>query len=256
MEKRYPLIHLNDETIVKEKLNSYTFARVNLPKTEFAISLTEVLAFRADHAAARDAIFTPFEIEAIQAKLKNLNQPYLIVSSQAETKEAYLKRPDLGRILDKDSEALLSSKKGTDKDIVIVVTNGLSATAVNENAAPLLHGLIPKIKDAHLKLAPLIYANNGRVAIADPIGEILHARLSIILVGERPGLSSPDSMSVYFTYAPEKGLTDEARNCISNIRPKGLPPELAAEKLFYLINKSLTQKISGVHLKDDMGLPE
>ncbi|GLB51180.1 ethanolamine ammonia-lyase light chain [Neptunitalea chrysea] len=255
--KKHPKIQTDSGLIKKEHLSNYTFARVNLPKSGFAINMSEVLAFRADHASARDAIFTAFDIEKIKGELSPLTLDFIEVSSQAEDKAAYLKRPDLGRMLnEKSNELLEESVNSKEKDIVIVISNGLSATAVNENTASVLNHLIPKIKESNLTLAPIIFATNGRVALADEIGEKLNAKLSIILVGERPGLSSPNSMSIYFTYAPEKGLTDESRNCISNIRDKGLPPISAAEKLFYLVNTALTKRISGIHLKDDMGLTE
>lgn len=253
-QKKLSLILLQNETIQKDALNSYTFARVNLPKSGFAIGMSEVLAFRADHAAARDAIFTPFDIPKIQAAINDIYSECVTIASKAQTKEDYLKRPDLGKLPDSEGVQLLTQNTLKKKDIVIVVTNGLSATAVNENAGPFLSYLIPKLQNANLSLAPLVFVTNGRVAISDTIGEILQAKLSIILVGERPGLSSPNSMSIYFTYAPKEGLTDESRNCISNIRTEGYPIIPAADKLFYLINASLTKKISGVHLKDDMGL--
>lgn len=252
-EKR-PQIQLNNEELSPEKLTEYTFARVKLPKTGFAIKLKEVLALRADHAAAKDAIFTEFNIEAIQNKLTHIGEYWLEVSSEAITKELFLKRPDLGKELDESSQLFLTKYSDKKNDVVIIISNGLSASAVNSNAAVLLNRFISKLQKTSYQLAPIIFAKNGRVAIGDRIGEILQAKLSIILIGERPGLSSPDSMSVYFTYAPKIGLTDESRNCISNIRSQGFPPEQAADKLFQLITTSLSTKISGVHLKDDTDL--
>lgn len=248
----FPVIHLDAETIDQKNLNAFTFARVGLPKAGFAISMPEILSFRADFAAAKDAITTPFEIEQIKNSLNPLGVEYITIASQATTRQEYLQRPDLGRVPDNEGLQLLESFGGKRYDVVMAITNGLSAQAVNENAGLLLRCLLPSLRDSGYTIAPLVFVNNGRVAIADIIGEVLQARLSVILVGERPGLSSPDSMGAYLTYAPHKGLTDEKRNCISNIRAKGLPPAFASEKLLYLITESLTRKLSGVHLKDEM----
>ncbi|GLB49132.1 ethanolamine ammonia-lyase light chain [Neptunitalea sp. Y10] len=254
--ENHPKIQTESGLLKKDQLNDYTFARVNLPTSGFAIRLSEVLAFRADHAAARDAIFTPFEIQKIKDNIQPVCKDTIETSSQATSKEVYLKRPDLGKLLDEPSKTKLKECTSKQKDVAIIISNGLSAAAVNENAAQFLNHFIPQLLEGNISITPIIFASNARVALSDEIGALLETKLSIILVGERPGLSSPDSMSAYFTYAPEVGLTDESRNCISNIRIKGLPPIQASEKLFYLVNASLTKKISGVHLKDDMGLLE
>jgi ethanolamine ammonia-lyase small subunit len=139
-------------------------------------------------------------------------------------------------------------------DIAIIIADGLSATAVNENAAGLLEILLPMLAAFKLKIAPLCLVEQGRVAIGDDIGHGLKAKLSLVLIGERPGLSSADSMGAYLTYNPRPGLTDESRNCISNIRPQGLTNKPAADKIFYLINEAFKRKLSGVGLKDNAGL--
>lgn len=247
-----PLVSLEKEVILPEQLRQYTFARVGLPQSGHSISLSEILSFRADYAAARDALHTDFETKPLQNYLQDLGLPELTLTSKAHTKATYLQRPDLGRLLDDSSIKQLYQHPQKGFDIAIIVTNGLSAQAVNINTIPLFQNLLPLIQASSYTLAPIVLAHNGRVALADQIGELLQARLSIILVGERPGLSSPDSMGAYLTYAPQTGLTDERRNCISNIRNQGLPPAFAAEKLFHLATESLTQKLSGVHLKDDM----
>jgi ethanolamine ammonia-lyase small subunit len=252
-EKSFPVFQLDSELTLKKNLSDYTFARINLSRAGFSTSMSEVLAFRADYAAAKDAIFTPFEVDKLQKELKQYTDESIILFSEAKSKAEYLQRPDLGRMLNSEGFDTLKKLKGN-YDIVIVITDGLSAQAVNLYAVQLLEQLLPKLKQTGYTLAPLIFIHNGRVAIADAIGETLNAKLSIILLGERPGLSSPDSMGAYITYAPQKGLTDEKRNCVSNIRDKGLPIPIAANKLFYLISEALTKKISGVNLKDDMGL--
>ncbi|NJM25360.1 MAG: ethanolamine ammonia-lyase, partial [Bacteroidia bacterium] len=166
------------------------------------------------------------------------------------------RRPDLGRQLNEPSIDLLQSAGiARNQDVAIILADGLSATAINNHAIPFLKLLIPSLSDSGISLAPITLVEHGRVAIGDEIGELWKAKLSVILIGERPGLSSPDSMGVYFTYRPTVGLTDDSRNCVSNIRPAGLPYQAAAEKLFYLIKESLRLKLSGVNLKDSASLP-
>jgi ethanolamine ammonia-lyase small subunit len=179
----------------------------------------------------------------------------LHLHSQAGSRHKYLKRPDLGRKLDGESAALLKDYK-TGADIAIMISDGLSADGINENALALLQFLIPVLQDAKLKIAPLCIVEQGRVAIGDEIAQGLDARLSILVIGERPGLSSANSIGVYITYAPKPGLTDESRNCISNIRPQGLTSRPAADKILYLVNEAFKRKLSGVALKDNAGLLE
>jgi ethanolamine ammonia-lyase small subunit len=145
----------------------------------------------------------------------------------------------------------LKNESGYSVDVSITIADGLSATAINKHAIPVLKKLIPLLKQSVLTIAPIVIAQQARVALADEIGSLLKARLSLILIGERPGLSSPDSMGAYITYNPTPGTTDEARNCVSNIRPEGLGYDLAAEKIAKLINASLQLKLSGILLKDD-----
>lgn len=253
MEKTgLPIIKFDSETIQPRNLNQFTFARVGLTKTGQSISMKDLLAFRVDYASAKDALNKPFDIDQIKNSLGNLKMESIVISSQAVSKAEYLQRPDLGRLPILHDLNLLKHYENKKYDVVFVITNGLSAQAVNEHAGPLLNHLIPKVIEAGYSVSPLVFVNNGRVGIADAIGEKLNARLSIILVGERPGLSSPDSMGAYLTYEPKTGLTDEKRNCISNIRTKGLPPFLASQKLIYLINEAFIKQLSGVHLKDEM----
>jgi ethanolamine ammonia-lyase small subunit len=193
------------------------------------------------------------DTEALADILMQFNLPVLQLHSRPESRAQYLQRPDLGRLLDELSVNRLSDQIAND-GIVLILADGLSATAINQNALDLLKLLIPKLQAAKLKLAPLCLVEQGRVAIADGVAAELGASLSVILIGERPGLSSADSMGAYLTYMPKPGLTDDSRNCISNIRPEGLPIAQAADKLFYLIQESLSRKLSGVALKDNEGL--
>lgn len=238
----------------KKDLNRFTFARINLGRTGIGIPLKEVLAFRAAHAAAKDAIFNPFDVVSIREQLTLRGMESVELHSAAQDTATYLQRPDLGRILDEKSTSVLQQLSSLSPDLVFIVADGLSAKAVNTHAVSLLYLLMEKLQETNLKVAPITLLHKGRVAASDPIGEYLNARLSIMLIGERPGLSSPDSMGAYLTYSPRIGLTDEMRNCISNIRWKGLSYSLAADKLFYLINQSFKKGISGVGLKDEMGL--
>jgi ethanolamine ammonia-lyase small subunit len=234
-------------------LKEFTAARIAIGRTGTSIPLKESLEFKLAHAHARDAVYSELDIEGLTNNLRAFNLPVLSIHSNAANRHKYLKRPDLGRQLDEPSAELLKDHN-TGADIAIVVADGLSATAVNENAFSLLKLLIPMFSEAKLHLAPLCMVEQGRVAIGDEIAESLSAKLSIVLIGERPGLSSADSMGMYLTYNPRPGLTDESRNCISNIRPEGLSYHLAAQKTFYLVQEAFKRKLSGVALKDNTGL--
>ncbi|MBE9583749.1 ethanolamine ammonia-lyase subunit EutC [Mucilaginibacter sp. JRF] len=233
-----------------DKLKEYTSARIAIGRTGNSIPVQNSLEFKLAHAHARDAVYSKLDTDELHKDLAKHNLSIINIKSQADYREQYLQRPDLGRRIDAESNDLLKTHKG-DYDIAIIIADGLSATAINQNIVPLLDILIPMFNMGKFKLSPLCLVEQGRVAIADDIGGILNAKLSLILIGERPGLSSADSMGAYITYAPRTGLTDESRNCISNIRPQGLPVQLAAEKIYYLIQQSLRRHLSGVHLKDD-----
>jgi ethanolamine ammonia-lyase small subunit len=242
--------------VSKKDLRDYTYARIGLGKVGVGIPLKEVLAFRTAHAAAKDALFAPFETKEIEEKLGALGLQRITLYSEASDRTTYLQRPDLGRKLDPTSKYLLevhATSQVVQPEVVIIVSEGLSAKAVNQHAVPLISLLQKKGNPAGWVLGPVVLLHKGRVAASDPIGEIMGAKLVLMLIGERPGLSSPDSMGAYLTYQPQVGLTDERRNCVSNIRPAGLPYAFAADKLFYLISESLRKKISGVGLKDEMG---
>lgn len=233
-------------------LKVHTDARVALGRTGTAPPLKSVLDFKLAHAKARDAVHTAFELGRIQDEVQHLGLETLELYSSASTRAEFLTRPDLGRQLSAESRKLLKSRNPKPCDLVLVIGEGLSARAIHENVLPFLRQFHPQLATNKLQLAPLCLVHNARVAIADEIGEILNAKTSIILIGERPGLSSPNSMGLYLTRDPKTGNTDETRNCISNIRPGGLDYEHAARKACYLLQESLRLGYSGVQLKDTM----
>ena len=194
------------------------------------------LAFQMAHAKARDAVLNELDCTFL------VHRHTLNVHSAAQNRAIYLRRPDLGRRL-ADPEKI---ERG-DYDAALIVADGLSATAVHRHAGPVLDALLPLLEGWNL--APIVVVEQGRVAISDEIGELIGAKMSVILIGERPGLSSPDSLGAYLTWSPRVGRTDAERNCVSNIRPEGLKPELAARRVAMLMNAARGQSISGVHLK-------
>ncbi len=222
-------------------LRSFTPARVALGRTGHSVPTAELLRFQLDHARARDAVFQ--ELDAA-----SLGVPHVLLRSNAGSRAAYLRRPDLGRSLSEESRALL--ERG-DYDAAIVIADGLSATAVHHHAIPLLKALMPRLEAEAWKLAPLAIVLQGRVAVGDEIGALLGARLVVLLIGERPGLSSPDSLGAYLTWDPRAGRADAERNCISNVRAEGLDYAAAAGKIHFLMREARTRKLSGVTLKED-----
>ena len=231
-------------------LKAHTAARIALGRTGTSVPLREALAFRLAHAHARDAVYSALDSEKLLPELAQLGVAICEVRSQAHDRQEYLQRPDLGRQLHEESRATLQEQRPAAADLAIILADGLSAVAVNEHAGPVVQRLLPKLREAGFRVAPLVVATQARVALGDEVGELLGAQLSLVLIGERPGLSSPHSLGAYFTYAPRPGLTDEARNCVSNIRPEGLNYDLAADRLFFLLHESLRRKLSGVQLKD------
>jgi ethanolamine ammonia-lyase small subunit len=233
-------------------LRGFTAARIAIGRTGNSIPLQQVLEFKLAHAHARDAVYSKLDVDALRNSLAQFKLPVHHLHSRATHREKYLTRPDYGRRLDDPSAEQLQNQLPV--TIALVITDGLSATAINQYAVDLLQLLIPKLIAANMGALNITIVEQGRVAIADEIGQAFAAMLSVILIGERPGLTAPDSMSAYLTYKPKVGITDEARNCISNIRPEGLDIQAAADKLFYLIVESLRRKLSGVELKDNYGL--
>jgi ethanolamine ammonia-lyase small subunit len=252
MDKIEPGQSLKDDPL--SLLKEFTAARIGIGRTGASIPLKQSLVFKLAHAHARDAVYSELDVDKLSVDLKQFDLPVLQLHSQAAYREQYLQRPDLGRQLNEEFIGQLNDHTVKGIDIVIIIADGLSAAAVNSNAVSLLKILIPQLQFAGLKLAPVCLVKQGRVAIADDIGTHLNARLSLMLIGERPGLSSADSMGAYLTFNPRPGLTDESRNCISNIRPHGLTFKPAAKKIFYLIQEAFRRKLSGVGLKDNAGL--
>lgn len=247
-------------------LRAHTDARIALGRAGVSLPTAACLDFQLAHARARDAVHLPLAREKLFAELGALfdtpDLPLLELRSRVRDRQEYLVRPDLGRRLDDDSAARLHAvaAKGTPRadgslfDLAIVIADGLSTAAIQRQAAPFLHAFLPLAAARGLALAPPCYVDMGRVAVGDDAGQCLKAKAVAVLIGERPGLSSPDSMGIYMTYAPSVGLTDERRNCISNIRPEGFPPAQAARTLDYLLGKALALGLSGVNLKDDQVL--
>lgn len=236
------------------ELRRYTPARIALGRAGVSLPTEPHLAFQIAHAQARDAVHRPFDATAVADALDVLGWPSLTLHSAAADRGVYLQRPDLGRRLADDSAARLGRAAGDDRhDLAVVVADGLSALAVERHAVPFLARLRELLRGdpAPWRLAPAAIVHQGRVAIGDEVGARLGARLVLVLIGERPGLSSPDSMGIYMTLQPRVGLTDEARNCISNVRREGLSYDIAVHKLLYLMTEARKRGHSGVQLKDE-----
>lgn len=235
-------------------LKQFTQARIALGRTGNSMPTKQLLELSMAHAHARDAVYTELAGESLTAQLQPFKLVILHLHSMAANRPQYLQRPDLGRQLHPSSAAQLPIFSDFPADVAIIVADGLSATGINAHSVPLLNELIPILLDTGLTIAPICLVQQGRVAIADDIGHGLKAKLSIILIGERPGMSAADSIGAYLTFNPQPGLTDDARNCISNIRPGGLSFKQAAEKINYLVQEAFRRKLSGVNLKDEAGL--
>ena len=234
-----------------ESLRSATSARIALGRAGGSLPTQEWLNFKAAHAAARDAVHFPFDAEQLAAEIGALGVDVVIVNSAAPDRRTFLERPDLGRQLDEQSRyALQQIRTAPQTDLVIVVSDGLSAIAVHRQVRPLLATLVPRLAADEWSIAPIVVARFGRVALEDEIGQLLGAHLALMLIGERPGLGSPDSLGAYLVYAPRCGNTDANRNCVSNIRPEGLPHEAAADTIHYLLSEARRRQLSGVQLKD------
>lgn len=232
-----------------------TPARIALGRAGAALPTQEVLNFGWAHAMARDAIHVPLDGDALAVALQQAGWGVAQVRSAAGDRMAYLRRPDLGRQLHVASaQALSPLAAGRFIDVCFVVGDGLSSLAVARHAVPLLEAVKPHLLSLSLRIAPVVIATQARVALADEVGECLGARLVVMLIGERPGLSSPDSLGLYISYAPRRGLSDAQRNCISNVRPEGLGYEAAAFKLMWLVREALGSGRTGVELKDESDL--
>ncbi|WP_165353255.1 ethanolamine ammonia-lyase subunit EutC [Pseudomonas sp. ACM7] len=236
------------------ELRRLTPARIALGKTGTSMPTSAQLDFQYAHAQARDAVHLPFDHAGLSSQLAERGRASLLLHSAATDRNSYLQRPDLGRKLSDESaqtlrDYALANPGGV--DLVIVVADGLSALAVHRHTLPFLARMEDQIMNDGWSVSPVILVEQGRVAVADEIGELLGAKMVVILIGERPGLSSPDSLGLYFTYNPKVGLTDAYRNCISNVRLEGLSYGMAAHRLLYLMREACRRQLSGVNLKDE-----
>jgi ethanolamine ammonia-lyase small subunit len=232
-------------------LSRFTAARIALGRAGGSVRTQTLLDFRLAHARAKDAVELPFDVGALSAELANAGLASARVETQAADRRTYLQRPDLGRVLEPRSRTELVALRSAigERDLCIVVSDGLSALAVVRQAAPLLRALLPRLEQQGLTVYPIFIAPFARVKLADEIGEALGARQSLMLLGERPGLSSPDSLGAYVTFGPRAARTDADRNCVSNIRDEGLPCDEAAAVITELIVEAGRRSLSGVALK-------
>jgi ethanolamine ammonia-lyase small subunit len=236
------------------ELRRLTPARIALGRTGTSMPTSAQLDFQYAHAQARDAVHLPFDSAGLSSQLAERGRASLLLHSAATDRNSYLQRPDLGRKLSDESaqtlrDYALANPGGV--DLAIVVADGLSALAVHRHTLPFLARMEDQIVNDGWSVSPVILVEQGRVAVADEIGELLGAKMVVILIGERPGLSSPDSLGLYFTYNPKVGLTDAYRNCISNVRLEGLSYGMAAHRLLYLMREACRRQLSGVNLKDE-----
>lgn len=243
-----------------QQLKSFTRARIAIGRVGSSLPTSEVLNFGLSHAMARDAVHLALDIDTLEADIRKHDFSTIRVKSMAADRATYLLRPDMGRRLHEQSLLQLQNLQHNHPnakpiDFLIVVGDGLSSLAVARHAAPLLKEIKNAcVNDASLKTWPasrVVIASQARVAIGDEIGQALNAKIVAMLIGERPGLSSPDSLGIYLTYHPQLGLSDADRNCISNVRPEGLTYQAAAKKLIWLAKEAMRLKVTGIALKDE-----
>lgn len=228
-------------------------AAITLPSPSLSTAAT--LDFALRHAQARDAVHTTLAIPSLLEALRHRNLPTITLKSAASDRATYLRQPHLGRTLSPAAAAALARYPLTPAShplpvslLSIILADGLSALAVDRHAIPLLDALLPLL--TAFTLTPIVIAEQARVAIGDPIGQTLHADLTLVLIGERPGLSSPDSLGAYLTWAPRPGRTDAERNCISNIHTQGLDYPTAAARIADLCTQALHRQLSGTAIKE------
>lgn len=235
-------------------LRNLTPARIALGRSGISLPTGAQLDFQFAHAQARDAVHLTFDHASLRSQLSERGRDSLLLHSAASDRDQYLQRPDLGRRLNQESVQQLRDHAQANPggvDLAIVVADGLSALAVHRHTLPLLARFEEQAAADGWSSAPVVLVEQGRVAVADEVGELLGARMTVMLIGERPGLSSPDSLGLYFTYGPKVGLTDAYRNCISNVRLEGLSYGMAAHRLLYLMREACRRQLSGVNLKDE-----
>jgi ethanolamine ammonia-lyase small subunit len=234
-------------------LRGLTPARVALGRAGASLPTEAVLEFALDHARARDAVHAAFDVCGLISGLSDLGLDAFEVSSRVSSRQDYLKRPDLGRMLDEASQRRLASREGRSGQLAIVLADGLSPRAVETHAVRLISSLIPRLAVDGIKIDHAGVASGARVALGDEIGAILGARMIVTLIGERPGLSASDSLGAYLTFAPRPGRTDAERNCVSNIHGAALTYDEAASRVAWLIREGLARQLTGVALKDESG---
>ncbi|WP_439854415.1 ethanolamine ammonia-lyase subunit EutC [Pseudomonas yamanorum] len=256
--KKEPPVHIDTpENNVDNpwlELRRLTPARIALGRTGTSIPTGAQLDFQFAHAQARDAVHLPFDHVGLSSQLAERGRDSLLLHSAAVDRHSYLQRPDLGRRLSDESAQALRDYAAANPggvDLAVVVADGLSALAVHKHTLPFLTRMEEQTHVEGWSLSPVILVEQGRVAVADEVGQLLGAKMVVILIGERPGLSSPDSLGLYFTYNPKVGLTDAYRNCISNVRLEGLSYGMAAHRLLYLMREACRRQLSGVNLKDE-----
>jgi ethanolamine ammonia-lyase small subunit len=231
-------------------LRSLTAARVALGRAGSSVPTAAHLDFRLAHARARDAVHHALDAPAGAAAREPLHPGVIRAASAAADRREYLLRPDLGRRLDEASRARLAGGASVPNDAALVVADGLSAVAVERHAPPLLARLVAALVAEGWRVAPLVVVEQGRVAVGDEVGHALGAALVLVLIGERPGLSAPDSLGAYLTHVPRPGRVDAERNCVSNIRPAGLDYPAAAHVLLWLMREARHRRLTGVALKE------
>jgi ethanolamine ammonia-lyase small subunit len=234
-------------------LRGLTPARIGLGLVGASLPTKALLEFTLAHARARDAVHTAFDVSGLIAGLGELGLQPVEICSRAHNRKDYLRRPDLGRMLDPASTHLLGNNDGRPCRLALVVGDGLSPAAVHAHAVALVRSLVPRLAADGIEIGRAVVASGARVALGDEIGAILGARMIVMLIGERPGLSAPDSLGAYLTFAPRIGLTDAERNCVSNIHGAGLGYDEAAFKIAWLVREGLTREITGIALKDESG---
>lgn len=236
-----------------QALRRFTDARIALGRVGASLPTTQVLEFGVAHALARDAVYAALDVPRLAADLMPIAGAPMVVRSEATDRREYLLRPDFGRVLYEDKGVHNAAPlRATDPppDVVFVLADGLSAVAVQQHAAPLLAVLLPLLPRGW-RVSPPVIATQARVAIGDDIGERLGARMVVVLIGERPGLSAADSLGAYLTFEPRRGRTNAERNCVSNIRPAGLPYIVAARRIAWLMSAAIDRRLTGVGLADE-----
>ena len=235
-------------------LRRLTTARIALGRAGGSLPTQTHLAFQLAHAQARDAVHHPADLDRVAADLGETGLPVVRVESAVGDRTSYLQRPDLGRRLaDESQERLAVLRSGGESDVAIVVADGLSGFAVERHAAALVRLVVERLRSAGWSFAPIVLVSGGRVAIGDEIGALLCGRLTALFIGERPGLSAPDSLGAYLTFDPKPSRTDADRNCVSNIRPEGLPLSVAADRVVWLLEEARRRRLTGVGLKEETG---